>query len=106
MEKLARGESKGGRELVFDERTGRLETVRAGQSNPDQKVSDVGSFMEKLARGESKGGRELVFDERTGRLETVRTGQSNPDQIVATNMAQQGFFTSRTSAVLTVIILD
>ena len=62
--------------------------------------------METLARGESKGGRELVFDERTGRLETVRAGQCNPDQKVATDMAQQGFFTSKTSDVLTVIIPD
>lgn len=39
METLARGESAGGRELVFDERTGRLEVVRSGQANPDQKVA-------------------------------------------------------------------
>ena len=67
-------------------------------------MSDVGNFMEALARGESKGGRELVFEPRSGRLETARAGECNPDQKVATDMAQQGFFTS-SSNVLAVAVL-
>jgi hypothetical protein len=39
MESLAKGESSGGRELVFNERSGRLEVVNCGQANPDQKVA-------------------------------------------------------------------
>jgi hypothetical protein len=111
MESLAKGESSGGRELVFNERSGLLEVVNCRQVNPDQKVAtdmaqrgffyadksgrsymSPSEFMESLAKGESSGGRELVFNERSGRLEVVNSGQANPDQKVATDMAQQGFF--------------
>ena len=68
MECLARG-PKGGQELTFDPRSGRLEVVKS----PNR-------------------GKELMFDPSTGRLDVLKPGKCNPDQKVVADMAQQGFF--------------